>query len=114
VIPITIAILIGLFLIQRHGTARLGGLFGPVILVWLCFLAVTGAVQVVQTPQVLSAVFPWHAIRFLILNKLHGFIVLGAVFLVVTGTEAFYADMGHFGTRPIRLTWFAIVFPPWC
>ncbi|MGB5616969.1 MAG: KUP/HAK/KT family potassium transporter, partial [Desulfobacterales bacterium] len=111
VIPVTIAILVGLFLIQRHGTARLGGLFGPVILVWLGFLAVTGAVQVAHTPQVLSAVFPWHAIRFLVLNKLHGFVVLGAVFLVVTGTEALYADMGHFGPRPIRLTWFAIVFP---
>ena len=111
VIPITIAILLGLFLIQRQGTARLGGLFGPVILVWLGFLAVTGAVQLAHTPQVLSAVFPWYAIRFLIFNKLHGFVVLGAVFLVVTGTEALYADMGHFGTRPIRLTWFAIVFP---
>jgi len=111
VIPITIAILVGLFLIQRHGTARLGGLFGPVILVWLGFLAVTGAVQVAHTPQVLSAVFPSYAIRFLVFNKLHGFVVLGAVFLVVTGTEALYADMGHFGPRPIRLTWFAIVFP---
>jgi KUP system potassium uptake protein len=111
VIPLTIVILCGLFLIQRHGTARLGGLFGPVILIWLCFLATTGAVQVARTPQVLSAVFPWHAIRFLIFNKLHGFVVLGAVFLVVTGTEALYADMGHFGTRPIRLTWFALVFP---
>ena len=111
VIPITIAILVGLFLIQRQGTARLGGFFGPVILVWLGFLAVTGAVQVAHTPRVLSAVFPWHAIRFLVFNKLHGFVVLGAVFLVVTGTEALYADMGHFGTRPIRLTWFAIVFP---
>jgi KUP system potassium uptake protein len=111
VIPITVAILIGLFLIQRHGTTRVGGLFGPVILVWLCFLALTGAMQVARTPQVLSAVFPWHAARFLIFNKLHGFVVLGAVFLVVTGTEALYADMGHFGTRPIRLTWFAIVLP---
>ena len=111
VIPLTIAILIGLFLIQRHGTARVGGLFGPVILVWLGFLAVTGAAQIVREPQVLAAVFPWHAIRFFILNKLHGFVVLGAVFLVVTGTEALYADMGHFGTRPIRLTWFALVFP---
>jgi KUP system potassium uptake protein len=111
VIPITIAILLGLFLIQRHGTARVGSLFGPVILVWLCFLAVTGAVQVAGTPQVLSAIFPWHAAEFLILNKLHGFVVLGAVFLVVTGTEALYADMGHFGARPIRLTWFVLVFP---
>jgi KUP system potassium uptake protein len=111
VLPITIAILLGLFLIQRQGTARLGGLFGPVILLWLGFLAVTGAVQVAHTPQVLSAIFPGYAIRFLVLNKLHGFIVLGAVFLVVTGSEALYADMGHFGTRPIRLTWFAFVFP---
>jgi len=111
VIPLTIVILCGLFLLQRHGTARVGGLFGPVILIWLCFLALTGAFQIARTPQVLLAVFPWHAIRFLIFNKLHGFVTLGAVFLVVTGTEALYADMGHFGTRPIRLTWFVLVFP---
>jgi len=111
VIPLTIVILCGLFLIQRHGTARVGGLFGPVILVWLSFLAVTGAVQIAGSPQVLAAVSPWYAIRFLFLNKLHGFLVMGAVFLVVTGTEALYADMGHFGTRPIRWTWFALVFP---
>jgi KUP system potassium uptake protein len=111
VIPITIAILLGLFLIQRQGTARLGGLFGPVILVWLCFLAITGIAQIVRMPHVLAALSPWYAIRFFIFNKMHGFVVLGAVFLVVTGTEALYADMGHFGTRPIRLTWFIIVFP---
>ncbi len=111
VIPFTMAILVGLFLIQRQGTAKLGGLFGPIILVWLFFLAVTGAVQVAHTPQVLTAIFPSYAIRFLILNKMHGFVVLGGVFLVVTGTEALYADMGHFGPRPIRLTWFTIVFP---
>jgi KUP system potassium uptake protein len=111
VIPLTIAILCGLFLIQKRGTAKVGGLFGPVILVWLCFLGVTGGVQILQAPQVLAAVFPWHALRFLLLNKIHGFVVLGAVFLVVTGTEALYADMGHFGKRPIRLTWFAAVFP---
>jgi len=111
VIPITMAILAGLFLIQRHGTDRVGGLFGPVILVWLCFLAVVGAVKVIGTPEVLMAVIPWYAVHFLIMNRLHGFLVLGAVFLVVTGTEALYADMGHFGTRPIRLTWFVIVFP---
>ena len=111
VIPITVVILVALFLIQRHGTARVGGLFGPVILIWLCFLAVTGAWQIVRTPGVLLALLPTHALRFLVLNKLHGMVVLGAVFLVVTGTEALYADMGHFGTRPIRLTWFVIVFP---
>jgi KUP system potassium uptake protein len=111
VVPITIAILIGLFMIQRHGTARVGTLFGPVILIWLCFLAVTGVIQAAQTPRILAAVFPWHAIQFLVVNKLHGLVVLGAVFLVVTGTEALYADMGHFGAGPIRLTWFGIVFP---
>jgi KUP system potassium uptake protein len=111
VIPLTVIILFGLFLIQRHGTARVGGLFGPVILVWLCFLGITGGIQIVQAPQILEAVFPWHAFRFLVLNKIHGFMVLGAVFLVVTGTEALYADMGHFGKRPIRLAWFVAVFP---
>ncbi len=111
VIPITIAILLGLFLIQRHGTARVGGLFGPVILVWLCFLAITGVAQIIRDPQVLSAISPWYGVRFLLFNQLHGFLVLGAVFLVVTGTEALYADMGHFGVRPIRLTWFVLVFP---
>ncbi len=111
VIPLTIAILFGLFLIQRHGTARVGGLFGPVILIWLLFLGITGGVQVLQAPRILMAIFPWHAFRFLLINKIHGFVVLGAVFLVVTGTEALYADMGHFGKRPIRLTWFAAAFP---
>ena len=111
VIPITITILCGLFLIQRHGTATVGGFFGPVILVWLSFLALTGGVQILQAPGILAAVFPWHAVEFLIVNKVHGFMVLGAVFLVGTGTEALYADMGHFGKQPIRLTWFAAVFP---
>ena len=111
VIPITIAILVGLFLIQRRGTARVGGLFGPVILVWLAFLAFTGAAQIVHDPHVLAAVFPWYAVRFFLINKLKGGVVLGAVFLVVTGTEALYADMGHFGTRPIRVSWFILVFP---
>ena len=111
VIPLTIFLLCALFLIQRQGTAIVGGLFGPVILIWLCCLAITGVLQILQAPQILEAVYPWHAVQFLIVNKLHGFMVLGAVFLVVTGTEALYADMGHFGTRPIRLTWFAVVFP---
>jgi KUP system potassium uptake protein len=111
VIPLTIAILAGLFLLQRHGTARVGGLFGPVILLWLCVLAVLGLVQVVRCPQVLAALLPRPGIDFLLLNKLHGFVVLGAVFLVVTGAEALYADMGHFGKGPIRLTWITVVLP---
>lgn len=111
VVPLTACILVGLFMIQSHGTARVGRLFGPIILLWLGVLAVLGGVQVWQNPKVLAALVPWYGIRFLLLNKLHGFIVLGAVFLVVTGAEALYADMGHFGRRPIRLTWFFLVFP---
>jgi KUP system potassium uptake protein len=97
--------------LQRHGTAKVGSLFGPIILLWFIVLAVLGTVQIVRDPKVLLAVFPWHGITFLVQNRLHGFIVLGAVFLVVTGAEALYADMGHFGKRPIRLTWIVLVFP---
>ena len=111
VVPLTIVILAGLFLLQHRGTARVGSLFGPVILVWLCVLAVLGVVQILRCPQVLSAALPWYGVEFLVLNKVHGFVVLGAVFLVVTGAEALYADMGHFGKRPIRLTWIALVLP---
>jgi KUP system potassium uptake protein len=111
VIPLTIVILAGLFFLQRHGTERVGSLFGPVILLWFLVLAVLGTIQIVHGPKVLSAVFPWYGIRFLAENRVYGFVVLGAVFLVVTGAEALYADMGHFGKRPIRLTWFVLVFP---
>jgi KUP system potassium uptake protein len=111
IVPITIGILLGLFLIQRHGTAKVGGLFGPIILIWLSFIAVIGFAQILKHPQILAAAIPIYAIKFLITNKLHGFFVLGAVFLSLTGAEALYADMGHFGVKPIRLTWFYIVFP---
>ena len=89
----------------------MGSLFGPVILTWFLILAALGTTQIVLNPKILVAVFPWHGIRFLIHNELDGFVVLGAVFLVVTGAEALYADMGHFGKRPIRLTWLVLVFP---
>jgi len=111
VVPLTIVILTGLFLIQRRGTARVGSLFGPIILVWFAVLAVLGGIQVVHQPSILAAVLPWHAVRFFVHNGLHGFVVLGAVFLVVTGAEALYADMGHFGKTPIRLTWTFLVLP---
>jgi KUP system potassium uptake protein len=111
IVPLTIIILGGLFLLQRRGSARVGSLFGPVILVWFCVLAVFGSIQILQTPQVLVAVSPWYAVKFFLLNKGHGFVVLGAVFLVVTGAEALYADMGHFGKKPIRLTWIFLVLP---
>jgi KUP system potassium uptake protein len=111
VVPLTIAILTGLFLIQRHGTARVGSLFGPIILVWFALLAVLGTFQILRAPSVLFAVSPWYGIQFFVENRLHGFVVLGAVFLVVTGAEALYADMGHFGKSPIRLTWIFLVLP---
>lgn len=111
VVPLTLVILVGLFFIQKHGTAKVGSLFGPVILLWLAVLAVLGAVQILQAPKVFYAVMPWYGFEFIVRNRLHGFIVLGAVFLVVTGAEALYADMGHFGRRPIRLTWLVLVFP---
>jgi KUP system potassium uptake protein len=111
IIPITIAILVGLFAVQRHGTARIGAIFGPVMLVWFATLGVLGAIQVVQHPEVLAAVSPFHGARFFAHNGLHGMLVLGSVFLVVTGGEALYADMGHFGARPIRLSWYFFVLP---
>ena len=111
VIPITIAILIGLFLFQRRGTAGVGAVFGPITLLWFVVIAVIGVVHIFQSPHVLLALSPSYAVTFLIDNRTHGFLVLGAVFLVVTGGEALYADMGHFGTRPIRLMWFAVVLP---
>jgi KUP system potassium uptake protein len=111
VIPITIVILITLFALQRRGTAGVGVIFGPVTLVWFLSLAALGIWQLVQNPTVLVAINPWHAVKFFLTNHREGFLVLGAVVLVVTGGEALYADMGHFGTRPIRLTWFALVLP---
>ncbi|MCG6925665.1 MAG: potassium transporter Kup [Acidobacteria bacterium] len=111
VVPITVAILAALFLIQRRGTARIGALFGPVTLVWLLVIAALGLRGLVQEPGVLAALHPARGLEFLLRNGGHGYLVLGAVFLVVTGTEALYADMGHFGRRPIRLTWYVLVLP---
>jgi len=111
VVPVTVAILVGLFLIQRYGTHRVGGLFGPVMVIWFATLAVLGVVWIVRMPSVLGAFDPRHAVAFFRDNGFTGFTVLGAVFLVVTGGEALYADMGHFGRYPIRLAWFALVLP---
>jgi KUP system potassium uptake protein len=111
VIPITVVIIACLFLIQRGGTARIGGLFGPVTLLWFTTIAVLGAAQIIQTPAVLSAVSPHHGVVFLATHGMFGFLVLGSVFLVVTGGEALYADMGHFGRSPIMRAWFALVLP---
>src|SRR6185503_9418414 len=111
VLPATIVILVGLFLFQSHGTARVGKIFGPVMLLWFGALALLGIAQIVRHPSVLVAINPLYASEFFIHNGWHGFLILGAVFLVVTGGEALYADMGHFGTRPIRLVWFSLVLP---
>jgi KUP system potassium uptake protein len=111
VIPLTLAILIGLFLIQSSGTARIGRFFGPIMFVWFVVLALLGIVHIVQDPSVLGAVSPGYALAFFAANGWHGFLILGTVFLVVTGGEALYADMGHFGRRPIRFAWFTVVLP---
>jgi KUP system potassium uptake protein len=111
VVPITVVILIALFAVQSRGTARIGAVFGPVMFLWFTVLGVLGAVQVVQHPGVIAAVNPAHGVRFFAHNGWHGFLVLGSVFLVVTGGEALYADMGHFGARPIRLSWYFFVLP---
>ncbi len=111
VVPLTVVILVGLFMIQRYGTHRVGVFFGPIMVLWFLTISALGAVWITRAPAVLAAFDPRHAITFFIANGFTGFAVLGAVFLVVTGGEALYADMGHFGKKPIRLAWFGFVLP---
>jgi KUP system potassium uptake protein len=111
VVAISVGILIGIFAIQKHGTHRVGGLFGPIMVAWFIVIAALGIRWLLTAPVVLSAIDPRHAFAFFREHHLHGFAVLGAVFLVVTGGEALYADMGHFGRRPIRIAWFGLVLP---
>jgi KUP system potassium uptake protein len=111
VIIITVAILVGLFSVQRFGTARVGVLFGPLTLLWFITIATLGAMAIVREPRVLAALSPHHAAGFFYHNGASGFFVLGAVVLAVTGGEALYADMGHFGKRPIRFAWFFVALP---
>jgi KUP system potassium uptake protein len=111
VVPVTLVIILIIFLVQRHGTAGIGAVFGPVMCVWFTMLGVLGFKEVLHNPAVLGALNPWHGALFFVHNGLHGFLVLGAVFLVVTGGEALYADMGHFGWRPIKWAWFCLVLP---
>jgi KUP system potassium uptake protein len=111
VVPLTVAILFGLFWVQKRGTAKIGGVFGPIMVLWFLTLAVLGTVQIVRYPAVLAAIHPAHAISFFAHHGWYGFLVLGSVVLVITGGEALYADMGHFGRAPIRVAWFSLVMP---
>jgi KUP system potassium uptake protein len=111
VAPLTCGILIALFLAQKKGTAGIGKVFGPVMLLWFCSITALGLPQIIKNPLVLQAVNPLYAIKFFHQHGFHGFLVLGAVVLCITGGEALYADMGHFGPKPIRFAWFVAVFP---
>ncbi|WP_113064010.1 potassium transporter Kup [Oleiagrimonas sp. MCCC 1A03011] len=111
VVPLAVVVLLGLFWLQRHGTAKVGALFGPICVVWFLSLAVIGVWNIIQAPDVLAALNPIYAVDFFRLHGKYAFIALGAVVLCVTGAEALYTDMGHFGRKPIRLAWFFFVMP---
>ena len=109
--PIAAVVITAVFAVQKHGTHRIGRMFGPVMAVWFLAIALLGIRGILMAPEVLKAVNPWYAVDFFVRDGVQGFLILGSVVLVVTGAEALYADMGHFGRRPIRLSWFAVVLP---
>ena len=111
VIPLTVGILAALFFFQQHGTGKVGRIFGPVMVVWFAAIGALGLHEVLQAPEILAAANPWYGLSFFLRHGHAGFVLLGAVVLAVTGAEALYADMGHFGKRPIRLAWFVLVLP---
>ncbi len=111
VIPLTLAVLFALFAVQKHGTAGIGKFFGPITLAWFIAIAMLGVSQIITNPGILLAMSPHHALRFILQNPGTTFLILGAVVLCVTGAEALYADLGHFGKKPIRLAWFVVVMP---
>lgn len=111
VVPIAVGILIALFAIQRHGTAAVARFFGPIMVLWFSVLAILGISQIIEHPGILAALNPWYSWQFFIEHKIAAWITLGAVVLCVTGGEALYADMGHFGRQPIRVGWFTLVWP---
>ncbi len=111
ILPLAVVVLLGLFLLQRQGTATIGRLFGPVMVVWFLTIGILGLIGVLAHPQILLAVDPRYGLRYLATHGFAGFTVLGAVFLSATGAEALYADMGHFGAKPIRYSWYSIVLP---
>jgi KUP system potassium uptake protein len=111
IVPITIVILIALFLVQQRGTSGIGKVFGPIMIVWFSMIAILGLPPIFRNPGVLAAVNPWYAYAFFAIHQFGSLLTLGSVFLAITGAEALYADMGHFGREPIRLAWFALVLP---
>lgn len=111
IIPLTVIILVSLFAVQYKGTAGVGKIFGPITFIWFIVIAVLGISSIAKNPDVLRAINPYFALHFFVDNGFHGFVILGSVFLVVTGGEALYADLGHFGKSPIKLAWFSLVLP---
>ncbi|HEX7669960.1 MAG TPA: potassium transporter Kup, partial [Polyangiaceae bacterium] len=111
VVPISIVILFGLFRVQKRGTGDVGAVFGPIMVLWFLMLGITGLSQIVQNPKILVAMSPTYGLAFLLHSGHRGFLVLGSVFLAVTGGEALYADMGHFGAQPMRVSWFFVALP---
>jgi len=111
VVPLTLVILLSLFLVQKKGTHKVGRVFGPVMMVWFVTIAALGIYEIALAPEILAAVNPWYGFQFFVTHGKQAFVLLGAVVLVVTGGEALYADMGHFGRRPIRMAWFYLVLP---
>lgn len=111
IVPLALSILVSLFLIQKKGTNKIGTFFGPILVLWFSILAITGAYWIYQNPAIVYAINPWYAVKFFMANGLLGFLVLSAVVLVITGGEALYADLGHFGRDPITKAWFWVVYP---
>jgi len=111
VVPLTLVILLSLFLVQKKGTEKVGRVFGPVMMLWFVTIGALGVYEVAMAPEILAAVNPWYGVQFFMTHGKQAFVLLGAVVLVVTGGEALYADMGHFGKRPIRMAWFCLVLP---
>ena len=111
IVLITVVILIGLFLVQSRGTSGIGAIFGPIMIAWFLVIAILGLPPILKNPRILSALNPWHAYAFFAEHRFASLLTLGSVFLAITGAEALYADMGHFGARPIRIAWFSLVLP---
>src|SRR5690606_18235163 len=111
VVPIALVILVALFSVQRFGTARVGSLFGPVMILWFFVLGALGIYNIVDSPDVLAALSPHYAFAFFAEHHTRGLIILAAVFLVVTGGEALYTDLGHFGRKPMRIAWYGLIMP---